>query len=64
MDPAQTMTIECTGDFGPPVLAGSDLVAFFSLKDGAPPVSGAISFMSEFEGYRFYFSSAGDLAAV
>ncbi|CAN0007944.1 unnamed protein product [Ascophyllum nodosum] len=60
-DPAQTTTDECTGDFTLPVLAGVDVVAFFSLPPGATPVVGSENRMALFGDYRFYFSSIENL---
>lgn len=54
-------TAECTGDFSLPVLAGVDVVAYFSLNEGEPPVYGTENYMALFGAYRFYFGSMGNL---
>lgn len=57
-DPARTTTIECTQDLTLPVLAGVDVVSYFDdLHEGDPPIFGAESLMSVYNGYRFYFST-------
>lgn len=52
---------ECAGDFTLPVLAGVDVVAYFSLPPGAAPVFGSKNRVAFFGNYRFYFSSIENL---
>lgn len=40
-----------------PVLQGVDVVAYFDLAPGSPPVHGSSHYSSEYMGYTFWFSS-------
>lgn len=55
--PTLTSTADCTGDKTRPVLAGADVVEFFSLPDGSKPVIGKGDITAEHNGYLFFFSS-------
>ncbi|CAM9696830.1 unnamed protein product [Scytosiphon promiscuus] len=59
--PSLTTTSDCTADTGLPVLAGVDVVAYWTLPGGASPILGSHNLMSMFQGYRFFFSSIENL---
>lgn len=60
-DPAQTTTIMCTQQFDLPVLAGADVVSYFSLEEGELPAFGTETLMAVHENYRYYFSTIENL---
>eukprot|EP00752_Nemacystus_decipiens_P016488 g14739.t1 len=62
-DPAQTTTDECARQYDLPVLKGVDLVAYWTLPDGAEPVMGTANLIAFYGAYRFYFSSIANLRA-
>ena len=45
-----------------PVLSGYDVVAYFSLADGADAVAGSAAHNASYGGYTFYFSTAANRA--
>jgi len=54
---------ECTRQYDLPVLAGVDLVAYWTLPEGSSAVHGSPNLMTVYEGYRFFFSSIENLRA-
>ncbi|CAM9210341.1 unnamed protein product [Ectocarpus fasciculatus] len=60
-DPAQTITVECAGQFDLPVLGGVDVVEYWRLPLAAEPVLGSPNLMSVLGDYRFFFSTAENL---
>ena len=52
----------CLGAAAGPVLSGYDVVAYFSLADGADAVAGSAAHNATSGGYTFYFSTAANRA--
>lgn len=62
MNPESLSSAKCiTSD--EPVLAGVDVVAYFSLSEGDSAVTGSEEHTATFGGYSFYFSSAANRKA-
>lgn len=55
--PTLTSTQDCTGDLSYPVLAGADVVAYFSLEDGSKPVIARGDIRATYRSYVFFFVS-------
>ena len=54
---------ECARQYDLPVLKGVDVVAYWTLPDGAEPVIGTPNLMASYGEYRFFFSSIVNLRA-
>lgn len=59
--PGVATTRTADSDFSLPVLGGYDVVAYWTLPDGAEPVLGKPALMSLYGHYRFFFSSIENL---
>lgn len=55
--PTLTTTLECVGDLSLPVIAGADVVAYFSMEEGQKPEIATGDIRTTYDGNLFYFNT-------
>lgn len=63
LPPPALRRLTVDADLSLPVLGGFDVVAYWTLPDGAEPVLGTSALMALYGNYRFFFSSIENLRA-